>query len=86
MDRSQVLTVLDQLRQGLTADDVESETLEIKPWPGRVVDERFIIDRERLAGWLREYAVCFTNTRGGMLLFGIRERIAGAAAIQGRPG
>lgn len=83
MDISLAHTALDRIRSGLTAEDVESETLEIKPWPGKTVNGRFLVDRERLSGWLREYAVCFANAGGGLLLFGVREGSRGPAAIVG---
>jgi len=74
---------LDRIRSGLTAEDVESDALEVKPWPGKTVNGRFAVDRERLAGWLREYAVCFANARGGLLLLGVKDKVAGPGAITG---
>lgn len=83
MVASQAYAALDRIRGGSTAEEVESGTLEIKPWPGRSVNGRFLVDRERLSGWLREYAVCFANARGGILLFGVKEGVRGPAAIVG---
>jgi ATP-dependent DNA helicase RecG len=51
-----------------TADDIESETLEIKSKPR---------GRDELKRWLVEMAVCFANQRGGCLLVGISDRTKG---------
>jgi ATP-dependent DNA helicase RecG len=51
-----------------TADDIESETLEIKGRPR---------SREELKRWLVEISVCFANQRGGCLLVGIGDRTRG---------
>jgi ATP-dependent DNA helicase RecG len=50
---------------GETADDLESETLEIKGRPR---------SRDELKRWLVEASVCFANQRGGCLLVGIEDR------------
>jgi ATP-dependent DNA helicase RecG len=50
---------------GETADDLESETLEIKGRPSGI---------EELKRWLTEAAVCLANQRGGCLLVGIADR------------
>jgi ATP-dependent DNA helicase RecG len=51
-----------------TADDLESETLEIKGQPR---------SRDELKRWLTDIAVCFANQRGGCLLVGIADRKKG---------
>lgn len=51
---------------GETADDLESEVLEIKGRPR---------SWKELKRWLTEAAVCFANQRGGCLLVGIRDRV-----------
>jgi ATP-dependent DNA helicase RecG len=50
------------------ADNLESDTLEIKSRPR---------GREELKRWLVEMAVCFANQRGGCLLVGIADRTIG---------
>lgn len=50
---------------GETADDIESDTLEIKGRPQ---------SRDELKRWLTEGSVCFANQRGGCLLVGIADR------------
>lgn len=58
-----------------TADDLESDTLEIKGRPS---------SRNELKRWLTEASVCFANQRGGCLLVGIADRKKGRAkAIDG---
>lgn len=51
-----------------TADDIESETLEIKRAP---------TDRSELKDWLVKNAVCLANQRGGCVLVGIADRTRG---------
>jgi ATP-dependent DNA helicase RecG len=60
----ELLTLLTRL-DGESADDLESETLEIKGKPSGI---------EELKRWLTEAAVCFANQRGGCLLVGIADR------------
>ncbi len=61
----ELLAQLDRL-DGESADDLESETLEIKGKPR---------SREELKRWLVDAAVCFANQRGGCLLVGIEDRV-----------
>ncbi len=69
----QILDLLDRLDQGI-ADDLESETLEIKPWRGARDDLRVAV----------EYAACFANAGGGVVVFGIADKTRGrGAAIHG---
>jgi len=51
-----------------TADEIESETLEIKSQPR---------GRDELKRWLTDLAVCFANQRGGCVLVGIADRVKG---------
>ncbi len=62
--------LLDQLERldGEIADDLESETLEIKGKPR---------GRDDLKRWLIDAAVCFANQRGGCLLIGVTDRVKG---------
>jgi ATP-dependent DNA helicase RecG len=69
-----LLAQLDGLEAGI-ADDIESETLEIKGKPR---------GRDDLKRWLIEGAVCFANQQGGCLLIGITDRVKGRShAIAG---
>lgn len=69
-----LIAALDRL-DAETADDIESETLEIKNQPR---------GRDQLKRWLVEAAVCFANQRGGCLLIGIADRTKGRErAIEG---
>ena len=70
---AEILTQLDRL-DTQTADDLETQWLEFKPWTGPRDDMRVAI----------EYAVCFANAEGGVIVFGVADRTRGrAAAIQG---
>ena len=70
---AEILTQLDRLYTQ-TADDLETQWLEFKPWTGPRDDMRVAI----------EYAVCFANAEGGVIVFGVADRTRGrAAAIQG---
>lgn len=62
--------LLDQLERldAEIADDLESDTLEIKGQPSSV---------NELKRWLIEAAVCFANQQGGCLLVGIADRQRG---------
>jgi len=69
----QLLTRLD----GEIADSLESEFLDFKPSLGPKDDLKVAC----------EYAVCFANARGGVVVFGVADKIRGrAAAIQGTQG
>lgn len=86
MDANDILEIVDQIRQGAIADDCESEFLEIKPFPLGQSTGFPRPDKRRLAGLLREYSVCYANSKGGMLLFGIKDNVHGSDAIQGCAG
>jgi ATP-dependent DNA helicase RecG len=69
-----LLVQLDRL-ENETADELESETLEIKRKPR---------DRNELKTWLTKGAVCLANQRGGCVLIGINDRTRGRSkAITG---
>lgn len=69
----EILKRLDQLDRE-TADDLESQWLEFKPWADPKSDMRVAI----------EYAVCFANAEGGVVVFGVADRTRGrVAAIHG---
>ena len=70
----ELLEQLDRL-DSETADDLESDVLEIKKAPA---------DRNELKGWLTRGAVCLANQRGGCILVGIADRTKGRkSAITG---
>jgi len=64
--REEVLKLLDQLDE-VPADDLETEVLEFKPWKGA----------KKSMGVAVEYAVCFANARGGLIVFGVKDRTRG---------
>jgi len=65
--KEEILRLLDRLEYE-TADDLENETLEFKPW------EKSFKDNRKLA---TEYAVCFANAKGGTVVFGVSDRVKG---------
>lgn len=72
---------LDELRQLLdqletrVADDLESDVLDFKPW---------LPDPKENLRTAVEYASCLANHLGGLIVFGVRDRVRGrAAAITG---
>lgn len=72
-DTARILALLDQLEQQ-TADDLESQFLDFKPWQGPKEDLKLAC----------EYAACFANAAGGVLVFGVADKVRGRAqAIQG---
>jgi ATP-dependent DNA helicase RecG len=62
---AEIKKLLERLDE-VTAEELEDETLEFKPW------ER---DPRALARLLREYVVCLANARGGTIVLGIRDRV-----------
>jgi ATP-dependent DNA helicase RecG len=60
-----------------TADDIESVSIDFKPWTNPKDDMRVAI----------EYAICFANAEGGAVVFGVADRTVGrSAAIHGAKG
>lgn len=56
------------------ADALESQWLDFKPWEGAKEAMKTAV----------EYAVCFANAQGGVVVFGVNDKLCGrAAAIQG---
>lgn len=71
-----ILATLDTLSRA-TADDLESAQLEFKPWSSAKEDMRVAV----------EYAVCLANAEGGVIVFGVADRLKGRAeAIHGAKG
>lgn len=83
MDRREILQVVDRIRSGGIADEVESETLDLKSFP--LVNENGFLrpDKKRLAELLRGTSVCFANSKGGTIVLGVRDRVKGSKAIEG---
>lgn len=74
--RDDILALLDQFA-GHIADDLESEHLDFKPSHGPKEDLKVAC----------EYAVCFANAGGGVVVFGVADKVKGRAqAIQGTQG
>lgn len=68
-----ILRLLDELDRQV-ADDLESEFLDFKPWQGPKEDLKLAC----------EYAACFANAGGGVVVFGVADRVRGRAqAIHG---
>lgn len=71
-----ILALLDQLAIG-TADDLESQWIDFKPWT----------DSKAAMKEAVEYAVCFANAEGGVVVFGVADKVRGrSAAIHGADG
>ncbi len=63
----EILALLDRLDQE-TADDLESQWLDFKPWTGsRRGDMKVAV----------EYAVCFANAEGGVIVYGVADQTRG---------
>lgn len=74
--RDDLLALLDQFDSHI-ADDLENEHLDFKPSHGPKEDLKVAC----------EYAVCFANAGGGVVVFGVADKIKGRAqAIQGTQG
>jgi ATP-dependent DNA helicase RecG len=75
-DTAEVNRLLDQLEHRI-ADDLESEVLDFKPWQGPKDDLKLAC----------EYAACFANAGGGVVVFGVADKVRGRAqAIHGARG
>jgi ATP-dependent DNA helicase RecG len=73
---SEILALLDRLDREI-ADDLESQWLDFKPWNNSKDDMRLAL----------EYAVCFANAEGGVVVFGVADKVRGrAVAIHGAKG
>jgi ATP-dependent DNA helicase RecG len=71
-----ILALLDQLAT-CTADDLESQWVDFKPWNNAKEDMKIAV----------EYAVCLANTDGGVIVFGVADEKRGReAAIHGARG
>ena len=71
-----LLALLDGL-ESATADDLETQWLDFKPWQGPKDDMKVAV----------EYAACFANGEGGVIVFGVADRTRGRAkAIHGASG
>lgn len=71
-----ILHLLDQLDHSI-ADDLESNVLDFKPWDDPKGDMKVAI----------EYAVCFANADGGVVVFGVSDKTLGRSeAIHGAKG
>ena len=65
---SEILALLDRL-DTVVADDLETQRLDFKPWTSPKDDMKVAV----------EYAVCFANAQGGVVVFGVADRIRGRA-------
>lgn len=75
-DKTQILALLDRLTDCI-ADDLENQFLDFKPWQGPKEDLKLAC----------EYACCFANGSGGVLVFGVADKVRGRAqAIHGVKG
>lgn len=75
-DNAQVVALLDRLTDCI-ADDLENQFIDFKPWQGPKEDLKLAC----------EYACCFANGSGGVLVFGVADKVCGRAqAIHGAKG
>jgi len=71
-----VLALLDRL-DDVSADELESQYLDFKPWQGAKEALRIAC----------EYAACFANAEGGVLVFGVADKVRGRSqSIHGADG
>ena len=72
----EIFAALDRL-SGAVADDLESQHLEFKPWNNPKDEMRVAV----------EHAVCFANAEGGVIVFGVADKVRGRSeAIHGAKG
>jgi ATP-dependent DNA helicase RecG len=76
--REDILHLLDELDHGKNADDLNSEVVDFKPW---------LADLNENRAAAVELAVCFANSEGGIIVFGVKDHTPGRqAAITGCTG
>jgi len=74
--QDEILALLDRL-DSVPADDLETQWLDFKPWQGAKEDMKVAV----------EYAACFANAEGGVVVFGVADRTRGRSrAIRGAAG
>lgn len=66
----EILALLDQLDQGKCGDDLETEWLDFKSYNDPKEEKRLAL----------EYAVCFANASGGVVVFGVADKVRGGRA------
>lgn len=72
----EILKTLDKLNES-TADELETQWLEFKPWNNPKDEMKIAV----------EYAVCFANSQGGVVVFGVSDKVRGRSkAIHGVKG
>lgn len=77
---NKILEIISKIKNGTPAENLEDLYLDIKQFPISSQEEN---QKKKLASLLKEYAVAFANSEGGILLFGVNERIRGQEAITG---
>lgn len=80
MDKTEIIKIIEEIRNGASSEMVESYQLDLKRYPDSSSHEN---QKKKLSSLLREYAVAFANAEGGTLLFGIEDNISGTEAITG---
>ncbi|MCI0693830.1 putative DNA binding domain-containing protein [candidate division KSB1 bacterium] len=76
--REDILRLLDELDKGKIADDLKSEVVDFKPWLADIEDNQAVAV---------ESVVCFANSAGGIIVFGVKDHTQGRrAAITGCTG
>jgi hypothetical protein len=70
--REDILRLLDELNKGKIADDLESEVVDFKPWLADIKENQAVAV---------ELAICFANSEGGVVVFGVRDRTRGRRAV-----
>jgi ATP-dependent DNA helicase RecG len=76
--RDDILHLLDELDRGKVANDLESEVLDFKPWLPDVKENQSVAI---------ELSVCFANSQGGVIVFGVKDQTkTRKAAIMGCSG
>jgi len=64
----------------LCPKDVESDSVEFKAWP---MNKEGHVDKSKVSDFAQKYSVCFANSGGGILVFGIANDSMGRKALEG---
>ncbi len=77
MDLEMIRSALYKIRDGSRASDLEGEELDFKSYPIR----NGVPLKKKLSDMLSEYAVAFSNAKGGALVLGVKDNIQGPDAF-----
>lgn len=68
------------IAENLRPKDVENDTVEFKSWP---LTREGHCERSKISNFVKEYSVCFANSDGGLIIFGLNNEAPGKKCLEG---